>query len=960
MLRPSYRVSLCVLFVSLLQVTAQTKPEPAQQVKTNSGLDVPCAMPNLPAPSRAPNIFSDEQEEWLGDVIDQTFRQNFHVVEDPDGYLQKLGERLLAQLPPTKMHYRFFIVDAPELNSFGTAGGRIYIFRRIISFTQNEDELAALLGHEIGHIVTHQSAIDFSEWFQELNIRQVGDRQDIFNKWNQLVDNAAKLHSHSSAKREQEEQLVADRIGLYAMARAGYDPTHAVDFLDRLFQTKRKTGGFWSDFFGRTSPEAKRLREVMRNATPLPANCISPLPSDSPAHFASWQKAVVESKIATAKEDVQGVLKKTSLAPQLRGDLHSILFSPDGAYMLAQDESSIFLLSREPLQNLFRIDAPDAHAAQFSPDSHSVVFYDKEFRVEKWDIANKQRASIHQVTLPMQCMQTRLSPTGDVLACMTGEFELQLIDVPKNTVLFSRKRLYQPEGFELYFIELMALFGAPPQLFHMNFSPDGRYFLVGHGRTTLGYDLQTHEELKLAKRIKDLIGRDFTFLSSDRIAGTEFGNSQQKLSLLQFPSGDPIDAFPMNTGGGISRATKGDYALVHGGTVPVGVVDLKEKKAIMGYKSPGFDIYDQWFAGEAVGGEVGVFNISDKKLVANVHLPDSPLGSPRAVAFSPNGKWLAASGPTRGAIWNVETGERMFYTLGFESAYFDQDRFIGEFPKHEKNPPRMFQFDPTDKSGKLLYALPETTGDSPAQVFNPARTWQLGELLMTLAPQEGKQNMGKFLMQAYDVRTKTKLWEKNVRKSRFEFFHSRPGRTVTMLVIDYDAIKAEAREDAALNAKLQAIEGTEGKKDSYVLRVFDAQNGNDLGAVLVDTGKLSFRVLWATTVRDTVLVGDSINRTLVYSLKSGAQKGKILGNPRAISNDGSKMLIETSKGAADLYDIGTLKILTHFTFPSRIVHAEFTAEGNKLMVLTADQSVYQINVEGASAGSQTASTDKLR
>ncbi|HEY2114630.1 MAG TPA: M48 family metalloprotease, partial [Candidatus Angelobacter sp.] len=829
MLRPSYLVALCILVVSLLQVTAQAQTQPAQQaqqVKTAAGPDAPCAMPVLPAASRGPDIFSDEQEEWLGDVIDQTFRKDFHVVEDPDGYLQKLGERVLAQLPPTKMHYRFVIVDAPDLNSFGTAGGRIYIFRRMISFAQNEDELAALLGHEIGHMVTHQAAIEFSEWLRELNIREVGDRQDIFNKWNQLVDNAAKIRIHSSDKREQEEQLVADRVGLYAMTRAGYDPTHAVDFLDRLFQTKRKTGGFWSDFFGRTSPESKRLREVMRNATPLPAGCISPLPSESAAHFTAWQKAVVESKIATAKEDVQGILKKTSLAPQLRGDLHSILFSPDGAYMLAQDESSIVLLSREPLQNLFRIDAPDAHAAQFSPDSHSVVFYDKEFRVEKWDIASKQRASIHQVTLPMQCMQTRLSPTGDVLACMTGEFELQLIDVPKNTVLFSRKKFYQPAGFELYFIELMAMLGELPRLFHLDFSPDGRYFLVGHDRTALGYDLQTHEELKLAKRVKDLIGRDFTFLSADRIAGTDFGNSQQRLSLLQFPSGDPIDAFPLNTGGGISRATRGDYVLVHGDTVPIGVVDLKEKKAIMGYKSPGFDIYDQWFAGEAVGGEVGLLNLSDKKLVANVRLPDSPLGRPRAVAFSPNGKWLAASGPTRGAIWNVETGERMFYTLGFEGAYFDQDRFIGEFPKHEKNPPRMFQFDPSDKSAKLLYALPETPVNSPAQAFNPARTWQLGELLMTLAPQEGKQNTGKFLMQAFDVRTKAKLWEKNVRKSRFEFFHSRPGRTVTMLVIDYDAIKAEAKEDAALNAKLQAIEGSEGKKDSYVLRVFDAQNGN--------------------------------------------------------------------------------------------------------------------------------------
>ena len=121
--RPSYFVALCILVVSLFQVTAQTQPAQQTQTKTSSGPDTACAMPVLPATSRATNIFNDEQEEWLGDVIDQTLRRDFHVVEDPDGYLQKLGERLLAQLPPTKMHYRFIIVDAPDLNSFGTAGG---------------------------------------------------------------------------------------------------------------------------------------------------------------------------------------------------------------------------------------------------------------------------------------------------------------------------------------------------------------------------------------------------------------------------------------------------------------------------------------------------------------------------------------------------------------------------------------------------------------------------------------------------------------------------------------------------------------------------------------------------------------------------------------------------------------------------------------------------------------------
>jgi len=389
-----------------------------------------------------PNLFNDEQEEWLSDAIDQTFRQQFKVIEDPDGYLQKIGERLVAQLPPSKIHYRFFIVDAPEINSFGTAGGRIYIFRMMISFTQNEDELAAVLGHEIGHIATHQSAIELSALFRQLNINQVADRQDILSKWNRVLDNAAKLRPITNEKREQEEQVIADRVGLYAMTRAGYDPSHGVEFLDRLLQTKGKTGGFWSNFFGRTSAESKRLREAMRNAAPLEKSCIAPLPADSAATFAKWQQAVLESKYAVRSENLKGVIKKTGLNPQLRGDLHSVHFSPDGSHLLAQDASSVYLLAREPLANLFRIDAPDSSLAHFSPDSKSVVFYDKEYRVEKWDIAAQKRVSIHQITLPIECLQATLSPAGDILACMTTELELQLIDVEKNSVLISRKKFY--------------------------------------------------------------------------------------------------------------------------------------------------------------------------------------------------------------------------------------------------------------------------------------------------------------------------------------------------------------------------------------------------------------------------------------------------------------------------------------------------------------------------------------
>ena len=139
-----------------------------------------------------------------------------------------------------------------------------------------------------------------------------------------------------------------------------------------------------------------------------------------------------------------------------------------------------------------------------------------------------------------------------------------------------------------------------------------------------------------------------------------------------------------------------------------------------------------------------------------------------------------------------------------------------------------------------------------------------------------------------------------------------------------------------------------GQKASYVLRVLDGATGNNLGAVLVDTGNLSFKVRWAFAVRDTVLVGDSNNRTLVYSLKSGEQKGKVFGSPRAISNTGDRMLLENAQGDTDLYDTSTFQSLAHFTFPSRITYSQFSSDDSSIFVLTADQMVYNLkNPEAA-------------
>jgi hypothetical protein len=932
MVRSRILISVWFFFLVGLPVVAQQGAPAAAQG--------PCAMPVFTKIVNEPNIFSEQQEEWLGEIMDRDIRREFNVIEDPEGYLQKLGERLLVQLPPSTIHYHFVIIDSPELNSFGVAGGRIYIHRRMIAFTQNEAELSALLGHEIGHAATHQVAIQVSGWLRELGVTQLGDRQDVFNKWNLFKDNAAKIKERGGAKRYHDEQLIADRVGLYAMTRAGYDPGNFIEFTDRSLQTKGKTGGFWSDFFGATNFSSKRLREIIKNSAPMPATCITSHAADT-THFAKWQQDVIASKRVVAKEELPGLVRKIALQPPLRGDLQHVEFSPDGKYLLAQDESSVFVLTRDPLANVFRIDAADAHAAQFSPDSQAVVFYDKELRVEKWNIATQQRKAINELTVP-ECYQSSLSPSGEYMACIDVssdfEFGLQLIEVSSNRIVYTRKNFYTATWSD-YFPLLLARFtGQPSSIFELRFSPDSRYFVVGHHAASLAYDLKSKSEVRLPSRIHDMLAFTFAFVSPEEIAGVVGGGDFGKLVRARFPSGEKIDEFKLPAYGHLYSTSQSNYLLMRpAGTLPVGIVDLNGKKITLAFKSPGFAIYGQVFAGEQTSGEIALFNASDQKRTGRVQLPDSPLPGTKAAAFSSDGKWLALSGRTRGSMWQLDTGERIFFTQGFEGAFFDHGQMIAKFSQQEKVPSRVFQLDPASKGGKKLYEFE----------VDEKRVWQEGRILIRLRPEKEKDGKNSFLrgnsiMEVRDIRNNELLWEKQIGKAVPMIFSS--GSVVTLVIRDTDSIKAAAKENPSLNAALNSVQA---KRDAYLLEAFEVATGKPLGAVLVDTGKLSFNVKWAVTMGDTVIVADSINRTLVYSLKSGQQKGKLPGYVWATSAKGDRMLVEMGRGVVDMYDTTTLQPLAHYSFPSRLSDAQFSEDGSTFMILTADQTVYQLNIDAA-------------
>ena len=235
-----------------------------------------CRAP-LPPPSREPNIFTAAQETDLGDAVAERFESSLRIIEDDalTANLQRIGGRLVAHLPPTELKIQFRLVDIPDANAFVLPGGRIYVSRKLIGLTRTEDELAGVLGHELGHLVARQVTIAITKQFKEvLNVTSLGDRQDVLAKYNRLMDNAGRKPGvFRGASHEGPDQIEADRLGLFIVAAAGYDARAHAAFFDRFAETEGDTGGFFSRLFGTANPDSKRLGELLKTTSALPAGC---------------------------------------------------------------------------------------------------------------------------------------------------------------------------------------------------------------------------------------------------------------------------------------------------------------------------------------------------------------------------------------------------------------------------------------------------------------------------------------------------------------------------------------------------------------------------------------------------------------------------------------------------------------------------------------------------------------
>jgi predicted Zn-dependent protease len=211
-----------------------------------------------------------QKEDALGRGIYQRLLDEGLVIEDPllADYLSDIGYTLLAALDRRLRDYHFFLVDNGVVNAFAAPGGYIGVHLGMIEQIESEDELAAVLAHEIAHVrlrhglqlLEKMNQVSWLGMLGILNAVVLAGRDPEAAAAMIALTQAGGAQSMINFTRGNEYE--ADRVGLELLSATDYDPWAMADLMT-LLQRKERSGELARIEYLRTHPvNANRIAEI--------------------------------------------------------------------------------------------------------------------------------------------------------------------------------------------------------------------------------------------------------------------------------------------------------------------------------------------------------------------------------------------------------------------------------------------------------------------------------------------------------------------------------------------------------------------------------------------------------------------------------------------------------------------------------------------------------------------------
>lgn len=216
---------------------------------------------------------SPEDEYFVGRAVAASLFQNYSPYDDAElnAYLNRLGQglALYSIRPAIYSGYRFFALDSPEVNAFATPGGHILVTRGLLRLTRDEDELAAVLSHEIAHVALGHGlasvhSVRFaqiaSEYAMNAGLSEGGEAAKFTATFGESIADLAKILIVSGYS--QTYELQADWEAYLILKASGRDPKALSRLIARL-PSSESTGEAGAAGFALTHPASvTRLQAI--------------------------------------------------------------------------------------------------------------------------------------------------------------------------------------------------------------------------------------------------------------------------------------------------------------------------------------------------------------------------------------------------------------------------------------------------------------------------------------------------------------------------------------------------------------------------------------------------------------------------------------------------------------------------------------------------------------------------
>ncbi len=187
-----------------------------------------------------------------------------HPDQRAQEFVDQVGQKLMKTPLPQKSGYRYdfhLLRDERAVNAFALPGGQIFITAALFNRLENEDQLAGVLGHEIGHVIHRHGAERMaSQGFIQGLIQSVMIGSGGSHTMAQIANTVGQ---YSSMKYGRDQELESDDLGVKLMIDAGYDATQLLGVMDIL---EKSSGGNRVPEFQSTHPSPENRREMIRSA----------------------------------------------------------------------------------------------------------------------------------------------------------------------------------------------------------------------------------------------------------------------------------------------------------------------------------------------------------------------------------------------------------------------------------------------------------------------------------------------------------------------------------------------------------------------------------------------------------------------------------------------------------------------------------------------------------------------